>query len=387
MRPRLVMTLLIAPLLLAIACGDSDGSPAGTAGSSVGDRYLRLFEVRDFGASLFVYDEQLPPDLARLLNPGLTDDTPEDDIVAIPVPADGVLIGSYHIRRRDGTNEIWLSYDVPGVDTDVEASLRDLLDETPWQVTGGQSNELFGAVSFQSTVSGDLEGFATVQALPSTPTYPVTVERDGQTVEVELPRGAFIPEIDARFRELSTGLEVTDVLSDELLQEDDVIVAVGELAVASERDLFTAFRALSNLGDPRTAVLYRLTIVSPSPASDPVFITPRTRPLPEDFPAEFLISDDLSVVDVTWNSEPAGDIYQVTMVSPRSAFELVDDYRSALESAGWELVGDEAQGFGTTLSFEDVPNGLAGIATIDEFESDDELVSVILQLQATRGNN
>ncbi len=381
------MTLLIAPLLVALACGDSEEAPTGTEGGSVGDRYLRLFEVRDFGASLFVYDAELPPDLARLLNPGLTDDTPEDDIVSIPVPAEGELLGSYHIRRRDGTNEVWLSYDVAGVDTVVEESLRELLDETPWQVTGGQSNELFGAISFQSTVSGDLEGFATVQALPSTPTYPVTVERDGATVELELPRGAFIPQIDARFRELSSGLEVTEVLSDELLREDDVIVAVGEVSVASERDLYTGFRSLADLGEPRTAVLYRLTIVSPSPAEDPIFITPRERPLPEDFPAEFLVAGDLSVVDVTWNSEAAGDIYQVTMVTPRSAFQVADDYRSALESEGWALTGDEAQGFATTLSFEDEPSGLQGIATIDEFESDDELVSVILQLQAVRGVN
>jgi hypothetical protein len=381
------MTLLIAPLFLAFACGDSETTPASTAGSSVGDRYLRLFEVRDFGASLFVYDEALPPDLARLLNPGLTDDTPEDDIVSIPVPADGVLLGSYHIRRRDGTNEVWLSYDVPGVDTAVEESLRELLDETPWQVTGGQSNELFGAVSFQSTVSGDLEGFATMQALPSTPTYPVTVERAGQTVELELPRGAFIPQIDARFRELSSGLEVTDVLSEDLLRADDVIVAVGGVAVETERQLFTAFRSLADLGEPRTAVLYRLTIVSPSLAEDPIFITPRSRPLPEGFPAAFLVPEALSVVDVTWNSEATGDIYQVTMVTSRSAFDVADDYRSALESEGWELTGDEAQGFGTTLNFEDEPNGLLGIATIDEFEADDDLVSVILQVQAVRGAN
>lgn len=387
MRRRWLISLWLLPLLLASACGSSDETPAGTEGGTVGDRYLRLFEVRDFGSALFVYDAAVPPNLAQLLNPGLTDDTPEEDTVAVPVPADGTLLGSYHVRRRDGTNEVWLSYDVPGTDTEVEVMLRELLDETPWQVTGGQSNELFGAISFQSTVSGDLEGFATVQALPSTPTYSVTVERDGQTLALELPRGAFIPEIDARYRVLSSGLEITRVLSDQLLREGDVLVAVGDIAVSSERDLFTAFRALGEDGEPRTAVLYRLTILSPATVEEPVFVTPRERPVPNDFPAEFLLIDDLTVVEVTWNSEAAGDLYQVTMVTDRSAFEVADDYRGAIDTAGWELTGDEAQGFATTLNFVDEPNGLLGIANIDEFDSDDDLVAVILQVQVTRGTN
>lgn len=387
MRRRSLSVLMLVPLLLAAACGSSEEPAAGTEGANIGDRYLRLFEVRDFGASLFVYEAELPPNLAALLNPGLSEDTPEDDIIAVPVPAEGVLLGSYHIRRRDGANEVWLAYDVPGADPVVEVELRELLDQTPWQVTGGQSNELFAAVSFQSTVSGDLEGFASLQALPSTPTFTVTVERDAQVLDLELARGAFIPEIDARFRELTNRLEVTEVLSENLVQVGDVIVAVGGIAVETERDLFEAFRALGETGEPRTAVLYRLTILSPSVASDPVFVIPLPRPMPDGFPADFLLSDDLSVVDVSWDSQTAGDIYQVTMVTARSAFEVAEDYRDALASAGWELVGDQAQGFGTVLNFQDDPSGVVGIANIDQFPSDESLNSVILQIQVGRGTN
>jgi hypothetical protein len=387
-RRRWLIVLTLLPLLaIAVACSGSDEADPGTEGASIGDRYLRLFEVRDLGSSLFVYDGELPPDLASLLNPGLTDDTPEEDVVAIPVPDNGELLGSYHIRRRDGTNEIWLAYDVPGIDTDVESTMRQLLDETPWQVTGGQSNELFAAISFQSTVSGDIEGFVTLQALPSAPTYEVTVERDGAEQTLELPRGAFIPEIDARFRELSDGLEVTEVLSDDQLQEGDLLVAVGGMPVSSERELYEAFRALGQDGEPRTATLYRLTVQSPSPAEDPIFVTPRERPLPDDFPAEFLISDDLTVVEVSWNSDSTGDIYQVTMVTDRSAFDVAEDYRQALDDAGWELTGDEAQGFGTLLNFQDEPNGMVGVASIDQFESDDSLNAVVLQIQVGRGTS
>ena len=387
MRSRWLFALTLVPLLLGIACGASDSPPAGTEGGSIGDRYLRLFEVRDFGSSLFVYDAALPPNLAELLNPGLTDETPQDDIIAIPIPLEGELLGSYHIRRLDGTSEIWLAYDVPGADPEVELQLRELMDETPWQVTGGQSNELFGAVSFQSTVSGDIEGFVAVQALPSTPTFAVTVERDGQQLELELARGAFIPQIDARYRELTSRLEVTEAPSGAQVQKGDVLVAVGETAVTSERDLLAALRALGEGGEPRTAVLYRLTILAPVPASEPVFLMPLERPLPDGFPAEFLVVDDLSVVEVTWDNQTGGDLYQVTMVTERSAFDVAEDYRVALASAGWELVSDEAQGFGTVLNFSDDPNGVVGVANIDQFPSDESLNSVILQVQVGRGTN
>lgn len=387
MRRRWLPLVAVLPLVVAVACGSSDEPEVVTQGSSIGDRYVRLFEVRDFGASLFVFDAALPPNLAALLNPGLTDTTPDEDIISIPVPPEAVLLGSYDIRRRDGTHEIWLAFDVPGLDTEVEQTLRRLLDETPWQVTGGQSNELFGAVSFQSTMSGDIEGFVTVQALPSAPTFTVTVERAGEVLELEIPRGAFIPEIDARYRVLRGGLEITDVLSDDQLQEGDLLTAVGSQAVASERDLFGAFRALGQVGESRTAALYSLTILSPSTVTEPEFVIPRPRPVPEEFPADFLLSEDLSVVEVNWNNDASGDIYQITMVTERSAFEVADDFREAIDAAGWTLTGDEAQGFGTLLGFEDPPSGIVGAASIDEFESDDQLNAVILQVQVGRGTN
>lgn len=384
-RPFLALTLLL--LLFVAACGDAEEPIAGTEGGNIGDRYLRLIEVRDIGASLFVYEGELPPNLAELLNPGMTADTPLEDLVSVPVPEGAVLLGSYHIRRRDGANEIWLAYDMPGSDVDIERIEHDLMDQTPWQVTGGQSNEVFAIVSFQSTVSGDIEGFVTIQALPSTPSFTVTVERDGQTLELELARGAFIPEIDARFRELRDGLEVTDVLSDDQLHEGDLLVAVGDVPVVDQRDLFAAFRALGVLGEPRSALLYRLTVVSPVTVEDRVFVLPAARPLPEGFPAEFLVSDDLSVVDISWDSQTSGEIYQIRLLTERSAFDVAEDYRDALASAGWNLVSDEAQGFGTVLNFEDAANGVVGIASIDQFPDDEELNSVILQIQVGRGTN
>ena len=381
---RLLIAALLSSIVLTAACGGNDEETfTGTAGQAGADRYFRLLELGDFGSSLFVYKQALPPTLAELLNPGLTDDTPPDDVSALPVHPDGVLLGSYHVRRRDGTNEIWIMFDVPGRDADVEAVIQAQMDETPWQVTGGQSNEVISAVSFQSTVSGDIEGFVTVQPLPSAPTFTVVVERDGETLELELARGASFPELDLRYRELTDGLKVTAVLSDFEFRTGDLIVAVGGQSVSDEGELAKALRELASVGEPRASVVYRLTIQAPSAPAEPVFVVPAARPIPKGFPVTFLVSDDLTLVDVSWANQVEGEFYQVTLVTKRSAFEVATEYRELLAAAGWELIDDQAQGFGTILSFEDAESGYAGIANIDQFPSDESLNAVTIRIQAT----
>ena len=382
MRRWLIAALLVLSVSLVACGGEQDEEPAGTEGQAGADRYLRLFEVSDFGSSLFVYERGVPPALVELLNPGLTDETPAEDIVSLPVHPDGVLLGSYLVRRQDGSHEVWMMFDVAAPDTDVEVTIRQQMDQTPWQVTGGQSNELLSAVTFQSTVSGDIEGFVTVQALPSTPTFPVTVQRDGAELELELPRGAAAPELDLRFRELTDQLEVTEVLLDLSFEVGDVIVAVGGRAVTDEQTLYEALRALRSDGEPRTSLLYRLTIQSPSAAPEPAFVLPLARPLPEDFPAPFLVIDGLTPVDVNWGKDPV-ERYQVTLVTSRSAFDVAEQFRVLLAEAGWELTDDQAQGFGTILSFENVDSGFQGVANIDQFPADESLNAVSIQIQAT----
>lgn len=379
----LLIAALLSLIVLSAACGGEDEETfAGTEGQAGADRYFRVFELGDLGSSLFVYERALPPTLAQILNPGLTDETPDEDVVALAVHPDGVLLGSYHVRRRDGTNEVWIMFDVPGLDSVVATVVQRQMNQTPWQVTGGQSNELLSAVSFQSTMSGDIEGFVTVQPLPSTPTFAVTVERDGVQVELELARGAAVPELDLRYRELTDGLEVTEVLSDFDFEVGDLLVAVGGQSVSDEGELFQALRALAVAGEPHTAVLYRLTIQAASVAAEPVFALPRGRPLPEGFPVTFLVNDDLTLLDVSWDKTPV-EFYQVTLVTERSTFEVAEEYRELLEAAGWVLTDDEAQGFGTTLSFEHADSGYSGVANIDQFPSDEALNAVTIQVQAT----
>ena len=380
---RLLIAVLLSSIVLTAACGGEDEEMfAGTEGQAGADRYFRVFELGDLGSSLFVYERALPPTLAQILNPGLTDETPDEDVVALAVHPDGVLLGSYHVRRRDGTNEIWIMFDVPGLDSAVATVVQGQMNQTPWQVTGGQSNELLSAVSFQSTMSGDIEGFVTVQPLPSTPTFAVTVERDGVQVELELARGAAVPELDLRYRALTDGLEVTEVLSDFEFEVGDLLIAIGGQPVSNEAELFEALRALAIGGEPHASVLYRLTMQAPSVPAEPVFVMPGGRPLPEGFPLTFLVSDGLTLLDVSWGKTPV-EFYQVTLVTERSTFEVAEEYREALNAAGWVLTSDEAQGFGTTLSFEQSDSGYAGVANIDQFPSDESLNAVTIQVQAT----
>mgnify|MGYP001174563076 CR=1 FL=1 len=382
-------TLLLVTVSLGFACDTSDSSPARSAGENVGDRYLRLFEAGEFGSSLFVYNAELPPNLTELLNPGLTAQTPPDDIVSIPAPADGVLLGSYDIRLQDGTHEIWIAYDVAATDPVVERQVRELMDKSPWQVTGGQSNELLGLVSFQSTVSGDINGLVTIQALPAALTFPVTVERDGRELQLELSSGAFIPQIDARFRELSNRLEVTHVFPDADFHVGDILVAVDKSLVGNDRDMNIALRKLGqDQGrEPRTAVIYRVTIIPPVTFPEPVFAMPLSRPLPDGFPATFLIFDYLSVLEVKWTHQSAGIVYEVTTVGDRSAYDIASDYREKLASVEWKLLSDEAEGFATVLNFADAEDGLTGIATIDQFRANTSLNKVVLQIQVLRHSN
>ena len=160
------LTLSAAALLLAgvlVACGGGGEEDAGR-GHVLSERFLRVGEELD--TEIEAFDGALPPTLSEALNPERTEETLEEDLVALPVHPNGVLLGSYRLRRSDGVNTFILFYDVEGDERSVEAALREQLDQSPWQVIGGQSTGSLSWVSFQSTVSGDVDGQAAITPLP-----------------------------------------------------------------------------------------------------------------------------------------------------------------------------------------------------------------------------
>ncbi|MQA00607.1 MAG: hypothetical protein GEU80_14965 [Dehalococcoidia bacterium] len=380
-------TLLVAAVgVLAVACGGDDGGP-DEAGAALADRWLRVGE--GLRTSVQVYDRALPPQLAQLLNPGLTPETPPEDVVAVPVHPDGELLGSFHVRREDGVDIVWLVYDVAADDAAVETTVRQQLNETPWQTVGGQSRDGVAVVGFQSTVSGDIEGQAWVQPLPTAAEYDVVVSREGAEQTLQVSRGASVPLLEAEVVERDGGLVLEGLEGGAGqaggLREGDRIVSVGGRAVSTRDDLEAAYHALRDAGEVRTSVVYVVQIAPQLTAEAPAFRLPPSRTLPEGFPAPFLQADGMTVLEVSWASQPQGRGYQVVLVTDASTSETADTVRAALDDAGWQVTGDNAVGFSTELTVESAGGADGGTITIDVFQGDDSLTAVFVQLQSTAG--
>lgn len=364
-----------------VGCGGDDES-AG-AGLRLAASYLRLGE--DLRAEVSSYEGELPPDLDLALNPGLTGDAPAEDRVTLPTPEDAELVGSLRLVRPDGTMTYILSYEVPAADRDVESALSTLLDETPWQVVGGQSSEAVSALNYQSTISGDIRGAAVIQPLPSGDRFEVVVERDGDRETLELERLAPIPVLRAVLEEQEGGLRVTqlaDVTASAAgLRENDLIVEVAGTEVATPDELRDALRALGATDEPRVSLVYFLEI-TPAVAVDlPSFVVPDARPLPPDFPVPFLAPDGYTPVSVQWAADPSGDTYQIAMLTETPVFDVVDQLRGAVEGAGgWQIDGEQASGSATQFNFSREDGSAAGTLLIDTFPEDRAYTLVSLQL-------
>ena len=296
MRRGVALIAATAALVLA-ACGGDGGD--GGDGGRLADRILRL--GKDLTTVVDVRSAELPTGMSAALNPGLTDDTPQEDIVALPVHPDGELIGSFRIAAPDGVVSFYLLYDIPLDDRTVNADLMRQLDESPWQVVAGQSTETQSAIQFQSTVSGDMEGRAFIRPVP----------------------------------------------------DPDGLV---------------------------TSVVYILQIRPPKLTEAPDFQLPAPRPVPDDFPAPFLVLEGMTPITVQWSSSPAGDSYQMVLLTLESAFDVAAEYRERFEAEGWELTDDRAIGFATVLDFQSSDGATQGNLSADSFADDDSYTSVVLDL-------
>ena len=236
---------------------------------------------------------------------------------ALPVHPRGVLIGTGRIRRPDGTQGFFLIYDVGGDTVATEGTVGRQLDQSPWQVTGGQSTADLAVVRFQSTVAADIQGLAWVQPIASS----------------------------------------------SLLEADPDSEAAPGAAFSS--------------------VVYLVETQPPVPPDEQAFTLPTGRPLPESFPAPFLLDEGKTVTELTWNSVPGGSAYQMTILTSESAFDVADGYRDRLELAGWDLTDDQAIGFATVLQFASEDGAVQGSVALDAFADDDALTEIVVQLQAS----
>ena len=123
-----------------------------------------------------------------------------------------------------------------------------------------------------------------------------------------------------------------------------------------------------------------------TPPDETAFALPTTRPLPEAFPAPFLIDEAKVVTELAWDSLPGGSAYQLTLLTEESSFDVADSFRELLDSEGWDLTDDQAIGFATVLQFASDDGRVQGTARMDAFAEDDDYTEIVLQLQATTGS-
>ena len=273
--------------------------------------------------------------LASAENPrAIRDELFIDELAALPVHPEGVLLGSGRIDRPDGELGFFLIYDVAREPVVAEGTVAQQLDQSPWQVTGGQSNKDLGFLQFQNTTNPDIAGVAWVLPLAAG-TVGTPVSRPGAD--------------DA----------------DDADGADD-----GEAALDETRDAST--------------VVYLIEVQPAIQQDDQPFALPQDgRPLPDGFPAAFLLEGEQTVVELLWNSVPGGSAYQLQLLTRASSFDVVDSYRDRIEDEGWEVTSDEAIGFATVLNFASDDGMVQGTASFDSFEDDDDFTQIVLQLQTT----
>ena len=247
--------------------------------------------------------------------------------VALPVHPEGMLLGSVLTRRINGELAFFIVYDTPGPQVDAELLVSEQLDQSPWQVTGGRSSEDLGFFQYQNTISADITGF--VWILPRT--------------------------------------------------EDPA--AMGDEAEADGTADADAAGAVES--GPGSTVIYLIQAQPAIPADEPPFEFPQDgRPLPDGFPAAFLLEGDQTIVELFWSSQPGATGYQLRVLTPGSSFEATELYRERIEAQGWEITDDQAVGFATVLEFASEDGSLQGSVSFDTFEEDEDYTQITLQIQS-----
>ncbi len=374
----LAVALILVAMFLASCSGDGDDEAPPT-GATLAERWLRAGE--DNNAAIAVYERSLPPAFADLLNPGADADTPPEDLIALPVHPQGVLLGSYSLRRSDGSQIAWLFYDVSASTMgEVFDVVVGQMDVSPWQVLTQSGTRSHRVLGFENTRNEDVTGNAIAENIPGASEFTVVVDRDGTDVTLTIRQSAPVPLLEAS---LDNRLVVQDIFPGAAriagLQEGDQVRRVGDRAVRTPEELENALEAMA-MGPRTVSLLYVLQFAPPLQAKLPPFVPVQGLSLPADFPAlDIWTAFDLDQFEAA--KDPTGRYHFASLFSQDSPTEVANTVRAALVAAGWEITSDDAAGFGTTMEFSHEGDGLAGLVSIDEAEIDDSLTQLFVQIQ------
>lgn len=371
-RGLLALFAVLALIPLAAACQD-DGPDGDSA--RLTERWLRVGE--DPSAEIVVYDEKLPPDLVDLLNP----DETAGDRLQLPVHPDGKLVGSYVVRKPDGTHLVWLVYDVADAAPAVVKKVQEQLDARPWQVVGAQADATGTLVRFQSSSGSDLQGTAIVNLRPGDSTYALVVERGGKQTTLEVTRGATTPELSAS---LGDDLTVTRVITGAAkaagLKEGDKIVKLGGVPVTDRKSLAAAQQALAGGTAAGASVTYVVQVAPPVEADQRVFTESPSLALPEKFPVKGFF-DGLVVTEFQWVQQAGASGFSASAITKDGSTAIAGRLKDALQKDGWQILQDVPSGSSTQMQFQH-SDGRSGAAEVGPFEPDSAYTHVVLQVQA-----
>lgn len=370
------LALLAVLALTPLAASCRDGNDSTDSAVPLTERWLRVGE--DPSADVLVYDAKLPPNLVDLLNPGAASGGTEQ--VQLPVHPAGKLVGSYVVRKPDGTHLVWLIYDVAEAPVEVVKKVQEQLDARPWQVVGAQADPSGTLLRFQSSSGGDLQGTAIVNQRPATATYSLVVERGGKQTTLSVTRGATVPELAASLGDDLTVKRVdAGAAKTAGLKEGDRIVKVGEVAVSDRKSLAAAQQSLAAEKTPSTSVTYVVQIAPSSEVDKRTFTEPASLILPGKFPVKGFF-DALIVTEFQWVQQAGGAGFSASAISKDGSTALAGRLKDALQKDGWQVLQDVPSGSSTQMQFQH-SDGRSGVAEVGPFEPDSAYTQVVMQVQ------
>lgn len=369
----LLAVLVLTPLMAACR----DGGDEDDGGILLTEHWLRVGE--DPSTEVLIYSAKLPPDLVELINRDAA--TGDSDKIQIPVHPAGKLIGSYVVRKADGTHLVWLIYDVPEAPTAVTKKVHEQLDARPWQVIGAQADSSGTLLRFQTSTGSELQGTAIVNQRPASGTYALVVNRGGKQTTLQVTRNATVPGLAASLGDDLTVKRVEAGAAKAAgLKEGDRIVKVGEVSVTDRKSLAAAQQALANEKTPSTSVTYVVQVQPLADADKSVFAEPASQALPDKFPLKGFF-DGLIVTDFQWLQQVGGSGFSAAAITKEGSTAITGRLKDALRSGGWEIMQDLPSGGVTQLQFQHT-DGRSGAVEIGPFEPDSAYTHVAIQVES-----
>ncbi len=134
---------------------------------------------------------------------------------------------------------------------------------------------------------------------------------------------------------------------------------------------------------PLTSVIYIMEVEPSTPPKNTPYTLPAARPLPESFPADFVL-DGMTPIQVQWASVPQGKSYQVRLLTKQSALDVTEQYKDRFQKAGWTISSDDARGFATALEFTKDDGTSQASISVDAFDGDAAYTEAAVQLRLAR---